>query len=41
MHCVKMVANRIVMLIDGKAYAEGVYDELKTSDDIRVKQFFD
>src|SRR5574343_1326033 len=26
MHCVKIVANRIVMLIDGKCYAEGKYD---------------
>lgn len=41
MHCVKLVANRIVMLIDGKCYAQGSYEELKTSDDIRVKQFFD
>lgn len=41
MHCVKIVANRIVMLIDGKCYAEGKYDELKQSEDIRIKQFFD
>lgn len=41
MHCVKIVANRIVMLIDGKCYAEGNYDELKQSEDIRIKQFFD
>ncbi len=41
MHCVKIVANRIVMLIDGKCYAEGSYDELKQSEDIRIKQFFD
>ncbi|MFM6982861.1 MAG: ABC transporter ATP-binding protein [Chitinophagaceae bacterium] len=41
MHCVKIVANRIVMLIDGKCYAEGTYEELKMSEDIRIKQFFD
>lgn len=41
MHCVKIVANRIVMLIDGKCYAEGSYEELKMSEDIRIKQFFD
>lgn len=41
MHCVKIVANRIVMLIDGKCYAEGTYEELKASPDDRIKQFFD
>lgn len=41
MHCVKIVANRIVMLIDGKCYAEGTYEDLQQSDDIRIKQFFD
>ncbi len=41
MHCVKIVANRIVMLIDGKCYAEGTYEELTASADDRIKQFFD
>lgn len=41
MHCVKIVANRIVMLIDGKCYKQGTYDELRNSDDPRVKEFFD
>ncbi len=41
MHCVKIVANRIVMLIDGKCYADGTYEELEASDDERIKQFFD
>lgn len=41
MHCVKIVANRIVMLIDGKCYAQGTYEELKMSEDERIKQFFD
>ena len=41
MHCVKIVANRIVMLIDGKCYAQGTYEELKVSEDERIKQFFD
>lgn len=41
LNCVKIVANKIVMLIDGKCYATGTYEELKKSTDIRVKQFFE
>ena len=41
MSCVKIVANRIAVLIEGMCYAIGTYDELKQSDDIRIKQFFD
>src|ERR1044072_5129679 len=40
MKCVKRTADRIIILIDGKAYATGTYDELKQSSDERVKQFF-
>ena len=41
MNCVKITANRIVMLIDGRCYAVGTYDELRKSNDIKIKQFFD
>lgn len=41
MHCVKAVANRIVMLIDGKAYQEGDYYTLSQSEDKRIKDFFE
>lgn len=41
MNCVKMTANRIVMLIDGTCYATGTYDELRQSKDPRIKQFFE
>lgn len=40
-NCVKIVANKIVMLIDGKCYATGTYNELQNSTDERVKQFFE
>jgi phospholipid/cholesterol/gamma-HCH transport system ATP-binding protein len=40
-NCVKIVANRIIMLIDGKCYATGTYNELEHSTDTRVKQFFE
>lgn len=41
MNCVKIVANRIVVLVDGTCYAVGTYDELKNSTDKKVKQFFE
>lgn len=41
MHCVKIVANRIVMLIDGECYKIGTYEELSHSDDQRIREFFD
>jgi phospholipid/cholesterol/gamma-HCH transport system ATP-binding protein len=40
MNCVKLTADRIAVLIDGKAYAEGSYEELEQSKDLNVKQFF-
>ena len=40
MKCVKLVANRIAMLIDGKCYAVGTYDELSHSTDEKIRQFF-
>jgi phospholipid/cholesterol/gamma-HCH transport system ATP-binding protein len=40
-YCVKLVANRIILLIDGKCYAEGTYNELKSSLDQKVKSFFE
>jgi phospholipid/cholesterol/gamma-HCH transport system ATP-binding protein len=36
----KLAADRIVVLVDGKNYAEGSYDELHASADERVKAFF-
>ena len=41
MNCVKITANRIILLIDGCCYASGTYDELKKSSDSKIKQFFD
>jgi phospholipid/cholesterol/gamma-HCH transport system ATP-binding protein len=40
MKCVKLVAHRIAMLIDGKCYAVGTYDELSASGDEKIRQFF-
>lgn len=41
LNCAKITSNKIVILIDGTCYATGTYDELKKSDDKKVKQFFD
>lgn len=40
-NCVRIVANRIIILIDGACYASGTYQELITSNDKKVKQFFE
>jgi len=40
MKCVRLVANRIAMLIDGKCYAVGTYDALSNSKDEKIRQFF-
>jgi phospholipid/cholesterol/gamma-HCH transport system ATP-binding protein len=36
-----MASDRVVMLIDGKCYAEGTYDELKKMTDPKIKEFFE
>ena len=40
LNCVKIVANNIAMLIDGKCYSEGTYEELEKSKDEKTKPFF-
>lgn len=40
-YCVKIVANRIMMIIDGKDYANATYNELKQSNDSKIKSFFE
>jgi phospholipid/cholesterol/gamma-HCH transport system ATP-binding protein len=40
MNCVKITANRIVILIDGLCYAMGTYEEFKNSSDEKIQQFF-
>lgn len=38
--CIKLTANKVVMLIDGKNYAEGTYDELKNNPDKKINNFY-
>lgn len=39
--CITATSDRIVMLIDGRCYTTGTYEELKENKDPRVKQFFE
>jgi phospholipid/cholesterol/gamma-HCH transport system ATP-binding protein len=41
MNCVQWPGNRVVMLIDGKCYISGSYDELRINSDSKVKEFFE
>jgi phospholipid/cholesterol/gamma-HCH transport system ATP-binding protein len=41
MNCVRMASDRIVVLMDGKCYVSGTYEELIQNEDPRVKQFFE
>jgi phospholipid/cholesterol/gamma-HCH transport system ATP-binding protein len=41
MNCINITSNRIIMLIDGRCYAEDTYSNLRESDDVRIKEFFD
>jgi phospholipid/cholesterol/gamma-HCH transport system ATP-binding protein len=39
--CIRLTADRVIVLIDGRAYAEGTFEALKNSNDSKVKQFFE
>ncbi|MGY6520113.1 MAG: ABC transporter ATP-binding protein [Mongoliitalea sp.] len=41
LNCIKMIANRIIMLIDGKNYASGTFQELEAATDPKIKAFFE
>jgi phospholipid/cholesterol/gamma-HCH transport system ATP-binding protein len=41
LNCVKIIADRVVMLIDGKCYKDGSLDALSRSDDSKIKAFFE
>ncbi len=38
--CAKVIANRMILLIDGVNYIEGTFDELSNSTDPKVQAFF-
>ena len=41
MNCVRMASDRVVLLVDGRCYAEGNFEQLKQNMDPKVKQFFE
>ena len=41
LNCIRLTGNRIIMLIDGKNYAEGTYQSLLQNEDPKVKDFFE
>jgi phospholipid/cholesterol/gamma-HCH transport system ATP-binding protein len=41
MNCINITSNRIIMLIDGKCYANDTYANLRRSEDVRIREFFD
>lgn len=40
MHCARLTANRLAVMIDGINYAEGTFEELKKINDPKVHAFF-
>lgn len=41
MNCVRLASNRVVILLDGKCYASGTFEQLKQNTDPKVKHFFE
>lgn len=41
MNCVKMASNRVIILVEGKCYANDSYQNLLKNTDPKVKQFFE
>lgn len=38
--CVRLTADRVVLLADGRCYAEGTYDEISRNEDPKMHDFF-
>lgn len=41
MNCVKMASDRVIILLEGKCYADGKLEDLRKITDPKVKQFFE
>lgn len=41
MNCIRMTSNRVIMLIEGRNYASGTYENLRKITDPKVREFFD
>ncbi|MBH8569197.1 ATP-binding cassette domain-containing protein [Microvirga sp. STS02] len=40
MNCVRLTANRVALLVEGRCYAQGTYAELRSSSDPAIHEFF-
>ena len=41
LNCIRITADKLIMLIDGRNYAEGTYEEIEHLNDKKIKQFFE
>lgn len=41
MNCIRITSNRVIMLIDGKCYANETFSNLQTSQDLKIREFFE
>lgn len=41
MNCIRITANRVIMLIDGKCYANNTFNELQLLPDPKIREFFE
>lgn len=41
MNCIDITSNRVVMLIDGRCYADNTFTKLQASEDPRIREFFE
>lgn len=41
MNCVRMASDQVVILVDGRCYVKGTFQELIQNTDVKVKQFFE
>jgi phospholipid/cholesterol/gamma-HCH transport system ATP-binding protein len=41
MNCIRITSNRVIMLIDGKCYANDAFSNLQTSQDLKIREFFE
>lgn len=41
LNCIRITSNRVIMLIDGRCYADDTYDNLRLSKDPKIREFFD
>lgn len=40
-NCINITSNSVVMLIDGKCYAQDTFDNLRNSNDPKIREFFE